>query len=76
MSRIERNGRRRSLRRPKRSAIKESSASGRRRIVSTLWNVIVVIISFIFVSFKERITEAQTLTVLNILGITSRLIVS
>jgi hypothetical protein len=30
-SRIERNGRRRSLRRPKLSAVKESSAPGRRR---------------------------------------------
>jgi len=42
-------------------------------IVITSWNVIVVTIPFILVSFKERITEAQT--ILNILGNTSRVIV-
>jgi hypothetical protein len=47
-------------------------------IVNTLWNVIVIvaIASCIVISFKESITEAQTLSTLNILDITLRETVS
>jgi len=38
-SRIERNGRKRSVRRPKLTAIKESSAPGRRRRSASGWSL-------------------------------------
>jgi hypothetical protein len=55
VSRIERNGRRRSLRRPKRSEIKESSAPGRRR---RIWLVMPCRLAGAFVSVKFWVLTA------------------